>query len=196
MFQGLDPDSLVNELSIPDPQWGTIYRKRKCATDKDGDELGMAILGSSASIRNETLGRWLFKKQGASSWKPLKKGFQDLRHDKESCKPLALIKPGDRLKFEPKNRSLLWNEAEAQEFTLLNFHAWEGKDNMTSGLHCVDFNASSARFSYSTSSMIAFRLGCNDIPGSKAKQDSCGVCGGNDDCVGCDGAPNSGAKIG
>ena len=36
---------------------------------------------------------------------------------------------------------------------------------------------------------------CVKLCPSTFKADLCGVCGGNNDCVGCDGIPNSGAKV-
>jgi hypothetical protein len=155
----------------------------------------MAIPSTSPSIQNEALGRWLFKEQD-STWKPVKKALRELTPTRGLCERMVLLKPGDRLKFEPKNRSLFRNNAAAQEFTRLDLYAWEGNDNRSTGAQCVVLNTTKTSFSQRTSSMIATRLGCNQIPGSMATEDLCGVCGGKNDCVGCDGEPNSDAQTG
>ena len=34
------------------------------------------------------------------------------------------------------------------------------------------------------------RMGCDDMPSSLMNTDSCGVCGGSDDCIDCNGTPD------
>ena len=149
----------------------------------------MAILRSS--LVRHTFGRWFYKPMPGQPWVPLRESRTAVN---DSCSSLVLLRPEARLKFVPKNKTELWNDRDAVTGTSLKFYAWDLSDNRTTGPHCVDTKTIS--YSLNTALMVVPRLGCDGNPGSMETKDSCGICGGENECVGCDGAVNSTAKSG
>ena len=79
----------------------------------------------------------------------------------------------------------------------LDAHAWDGSDGRGVGPHkCSVPPNETSSLSKGTFEFRPRKKGCDGKFGSMQTQDRCGVCGGFDDCLGCDGQPNSGAVIG
>ena len=194
LASGEDLETLLS--SLPGALRRDVQRaekfKRPLLSDEN-PEVGMAICLTSRSSR---FGKWSYKTKG--SWRNL-----DLNNTEEGIivgreVEAVFLNPGDRVRFTPRDNSTFWKKSEARDEIFLMFHGWDGSDNTTTGKRVVNISyiADTITESNIPIFMSIDKLGCDNKPGSLAKEDVCGKCNGDRGCVGCDNKPHSGAKFG
>ncbi|XP_062615785.1 uncharacterized protein LOC134277467 [Saccostrea cucullata] len=169
-------------------------------TDEDRDVLGLALLGTVS----EELGSWHY--DSGDGWRPVPVLGRMTPHQQQNVS-VVLLSNVDKLKFVP-TVGYLWSTREALRKTKLYTLAWDGSD-LTSGQrsqnHILIQKCSAmmkmcgegGHSAYSSEIIPLFmnKAGCDGQPGSQLGEDLCGVCGGYDDCVDCNGKLNGGAVI-
>lgn len=71
--------------------------------------------------------------------------------------------------------------------------AWDMTDNRDPGVYDKSIQDSGTSISDKFANLLLLRRGCDNKTDFAAKNDRCGVCRGKDECVACDGVPNSNA---
>ena len=79
----------------------------------------------------------------------------------------------------------------------MSVKVWDRADGRSNGFHLLGdlTNDPVKSLSRRTLTLLIHREGCDGKTDFLGRNDRCGVCRGKDNCVGCDGVPNSGARI-
>ncbi|CAG2232790.1 unnamed protein product [Mytilus edulis] len=170
----------------------------------DEDEhgiIGAAIIGQIS----DKIGKWMFSHN--SSWT----SFPYL--DKSDLPGRSninvhLLGPDDIIRFVPNNSSYLWTRHEAIAYTRIYLLGWDmsNSNNETQLTDIVDIHkchgihnkicgpGGKSAFGRDVIALYINRVGCDGMASSLMSADSCGICGGHDDCIDCTGIPHGGAS--
>lgn len=156
-------------------------------------ELGIAVAKYSSS----GVGTWQYNNDG--TWKDLtitqNNGQYPVRFfkgGKDLTQNVFLASGTDRIRLNLDDNNRLWR-LRIRPFILVSF--WDKSDGLSKGYHELTSGSFKTSQAYTQSFFTyMFRKGCDGKVGSVAKEDQCGVCGG-DGQIGCDGAFCSTAKI-
>ena len=164
------------------------------ASDIDEDKLGIAIV----QALNTSIGSWYYKSP-SGVWTQVIVDNAEYSDGLRGNVSAMILNSSYLLKFQMHDDDIFWNNVEASQQAKIVFLPWDGSDNATIGLRSVVPRPSKDTAAYGRTSVTAIvqRFGCDGRPGSKGKNDRCGVCGGDgQSCLGCDQVLNSGAVLG
>ena len=144
------------------------------------------------------------KKKGKNNKNKIKKSFEPLA---TVTMEVPLLRPQERLRFQPYDPASSWSVLEAMEQTRLAFTAWDAQnsnDNQqqkTMNINlpfCCDAvcNHSGGILARDFATIYIEKEDCDGtaVVNEPREFDKCGVCGGGDDCVDCNGVPNGGSN--
>ncbi|CAC5403103.1 unnamed protein product [Mytilus coruscus] len=169
--------------------------------EDEHDFVGAAVIGQIS----DKIGKWMFSYN--SSWTSFPYIDKSDLPGRSNIN-VHLLSPNNIIRFVPNNSSYLWTRHEAIAYTRIYLLGWDmsNSNNERNLTDTVDIHichgiqnkicgpGGKSAFGRDVIALYINRVGCDGVASSLMSADSCGICGGHDDCIDCTGTPNGGAS--